>query len=209
MGLRDTERASYGQRQYCTYLSDAHKAELEAHSQGKPSLHDLLTKWLERTPFVDDGEHAYEPSSAGRGSGDAHKARKAPSANRNNKSGKSTHATGCPAPAPGAGLGPHGKVVGSGLMSDHAPPEVSSLWAHYRCGVGRMLATDRAFVLQEAATQSSSEAAAATVSGDGHQSAAAAVAAAEDRRAAKAAKQLEEIDARGEALSTILDADKV
>ena len=100
-------------------------------------------------------------------------------------------------------------------MSDHAPPEVSSLWAHYRCGVGRMLATDRAFVLQEAASQSSTEAtAAAATTGssnlDGSQSAAAAaVAAAADRRAAKAAKQLEEIDARGEALSTILDADKV
>jgi len=193
LGLQDTQRASYGQRQYCLYLSEPHRLLLQAQAAAAPSLHDLLAKWLERTPFVD----AKAPPGPTPPATSREPAQAAPVAAANG---------GFPAPRPGLGLGP-------GLAGDAAPPEVSSLWAHYRGGVERMLAADRAFVLQQAASQSAQASQGAASGGSFDSSfegaAAAGVDAAADRRAAKAAKQLDEIDARGEALSTILDADKV
>jgi hypothetical protein len=194
LGLQDTQRASYGQRQYCSYLSEPHRLLLQAHAAAAPSLHDLLAKWLERTPFV-DANATPGPTLPATSREPAQVPPPVAAANG-----------GGPAPPPGLGLGP-------GLAWDAAPPEVSSLWAHYRGGVERMLAADRAFVLQQAASQSAQASQVAASGGSFDSSfegaAAAGVDAAADRRAAAAAKQLDEIDARGEALSTILDAGKV
>ena len=36
------------------YVSDAHANEITAVTKALPSLHDLIQKWLERTPFLED-----------------------------------------------------------------------------------------------------------------------------------------------------------
>lgn len=54
LGLADEMRMNYGSRHYCSYVSDAHANEITAVTKALPSLHDLIQKWLERTPFLED-----------------------------------------------------------------------------------------------------------------------------------------------------------
>lgn len=54
MGLAVDARASYGphgQASYCAYLTEEHKTELKISAASMPSFHELITQWLERTPF--------------------------------------------------------------------------------------------------------------------------------------------------------------
>ena len=51
-GLRAEQRLLYNQFAYHTRVSPAHQ-ELLKREEAKPSLHDLIESWLERTPFLE------------------------------------------------------------------------------------------------------------------------------------------------------------
>ena len=54
LGLKNDMRKKYGQRSYCTYLKEHHR-EVVLRAE-HVSLHDLVEKWLERTPFLSVGD---------------------------------------------------------------------------------------------------------------------------------------------------------
>eukprot|EP00618_Florenciella_parvula_P032783 CAMPEP_0119487342 /NCGR_PEP_ID=MMETSP1344-20130328/13455_1 /TAXON_ID=236787 /ORGANISM="Florenciella parvula, Strain CCMP2471" /LENGTH=362 /DNA_ID=CAMNT_0007522189 /DNA_START=145 /DNA_END=1233 /DNA_ORIENTATION=+ len=52
IGLEPQQRADYGDRSFCTYLSEQHKDLVQGHGAARPSLHDLVARGLERLPFL-------------------------------------------------------------------------------------------------------------------------------------------------------------
>ena len=52
LGLQSEARATYGARDFCSYLREDHVDVLSTFMGQMPSLHDLVGRWLERTPFV-------------------------------------------------------------------------------------------------------------------------------------------------------------
>jgi tryptophan 2,3-dioxygenase len=58
LGLTEKMRLSYGRRNYCTYLNSGH-AETVQECEKRDSLHDLVEKWLERTPFLTIGDFSF------------------------------------------------------------------------------------------------------------------------------------------------------
>jgi tryptophan 2,3-dioxygenase len=58
LGLTEKMRLNYGRRHYCTYLNADH-AETVQECERRESLHDLVEKWLERTPFLTNGNFSF------------------------------------------------------------------------------------------------------------------------------------------------------
>ena len=58
LGLTEKMRLAYGRRNYCTYLNSGH-AETVQECEKRDSLHDLVEKWLERTPFLTIGDFSF------------------------------------------------------------------------------------------------------------------------------------------------------
>ncbi len=54
LGLRPEQRQLYNQHAYHTRLAPEHRVLLE-QTEREPSLHDLVERWLERTPFIEFG----------------------------------------------------------------------------------------------------------------------------------------------------------
>eukprot|EP00940_MAST-03C_sp_MAST-3C-sp2_P001315 g1315.t1 len=52
LGLKRERRVMYGHRSYCSYLKKADASVVE-EMEGQESIHDLVEKWLERTPFLE------------------------------------------------------------------------------------------------------------------------------------------------------------
>ena len=52
LGLEAAARADYGERKFCAFLNTEHQKELRESKDELPSLHDLVGRWLERTPFT-------------------------------------------------------------------------------------------------------------------------------------------------------------
>ena len=55
LGLQRKQRVQYGHRQYCSYLNDQDAKVVKA-VESEPSMHDLVEKWLERTPYLSSKE---------------------------------------------------------------------------------------------------------------------------------------------------------
>ena len=58
LGLLASQRVQYGKRGYCTYLHTDHAQECKV-LEGEKSLHDLVERWLERTPFLEIEDFAF------------------------------------------------------------------------------------------------------------------------------------------------------
>ena len=55
LGLQRKQRVQYGHRQYCSYLN-AQDAKVLHSEESEPSIHELVEKWLERTPYLSSKE---------------------------------------------------------------------------------------------------------------------------------------------------------
>ena len=55
LGLQRKQRVQYGHRQYCSYLN-AQDAKVVQSVESEPSIHELVEKWLERTPYLSSKE---------------------------------------------------------------------------------------------------------------------------------------------------------
>merc|ERR1711920_1161281 len=58
LGLTPERRMKYGKRSYCTYLSNAHAEEV-VETEQLPNIQDLLEQWLERMPFIENGDFLF------------------------------------------------------------------------------------------------------------------------------------------------------
>eukprot|EP00939_MAST-03C_sp_MAST-3C-sp1_P000218 g218.t1 len=52
LGLKQKKRVMYGHRSYCSYLNKSDASVVE-NLEREDSIHDLVERWLERTPYVD------------------------------------------------------------------------------------------------------------------------------------------------------------
>jgi tryptophan 2,3-dioxygenase len=224
LGLEAAARADYGERKFCAFLNTEHQKELRESKDELPSLHDLVGRWLERTPFTMSSCSAttttFAPLSA-------------PSSGTTFPSAAAAAAAKAAAAKASEEAAPAGRMV---------PPAVlSSLWDHYRNGVAKMIEQDKAFVREQARAEladqhliasssdeeaslsdspgrlsdNSSAATEGEAEGDSahspsslSSSAASAVTTGQALLEAKVKKQIEEIDVRCSSLATILDSDK-
>ena len=58
LGLDTGQRIPINEARYTSRFSEGHAAMIEASESG-PNLHDLVVRWLERTPFLEIGDFAF------------------------------------------------------------------------------------------------------------------------------------------------------
>ncbi|WP_340119694.1 tryptophan 2,3-dioxygenase family protein [Pelagibius sp. 7325] len=61
LGLRRADRVGFEAKPFDARLSEADRAALQAREK-RPSLHDRIEAWLERTPFVEAGGYKFQES---------------------------------------------------------------------------------------------------------------------------------------------------
>ena len=163
LGLRRDKRCAYGEQSYCSFLRAEHAAVAEA-AEGRPSILQLIQRWLERTPFLEcrvDGD--------GVANGDGH-------AGSSNKS-----PNGARAKSPAAGDG--ADIARRAAAAGHTDPDAQlfSFWNCYSEAVERMIEADRAYIYERAEARRAERA--ADGEGDG----------ADDPHDAEELKQLKEV----------------